>query len=203
MARTLIYRDVRPYVELVVGQRRPETQINQTYISLCTEIVRDIFGLMSNPECEGAIISGNYGSFKTTIAQAIGKIIDGRGNIDVVHTDENDLGLSIMKGGPKMVEWYMSRRVLILDDVGWEEEVINYMGTKISPMRYIIGGRYNMRSWGPGKQITILTTNLSPDEFRDRYGQRIYERVYEDGWLIPYQLTTSQSARVSINQSRE
>lgn len=64
-------------------------------------------------------------------------------------------------------------RFLVLDDMGEEPNERR----ERAALRELVSERYN------GDQPTILTSNLSEDEIRDRYGDRTLERLLETGTL--------------------
>ena len=64
-------------------------------------------------------------------------------------------------------------RFLVLDDLGEESSDRRDRAA----LRELVSERYN------GDQPTILTSNLTEDEIRDRYGDRTLERLLETGTL--------------------
>lgn len=64
--------------------------------------------------------------------------------------------------------------VLVLDDLG-SEMPTTVARTKISE---IISARYDH------KRTTIITTNYDPDKIREIYGERMYDRIMDDGKFV-------------------
>lgn len=62
---------------------------------------------------------------------------------------------------------------LLLDDIGTESVSIKDYGNVISPFTEVIYHRYDK-----GLQ-TILTTNLTLEQIKERYGERVFDRMQE------------------------
>ena len=69
-----------------------------------------------------------------------------------------------------------TNRMLLIDDVGTEPEVINHYGTKIVWFKDFIETYYLHHTNYAG---LIVTTNLSADEIEKRYGYRVRSRMRE------------------------
>ena len=74
--------------------------------------------------------------------------------------------------------------LIFIDDIGTEQSDFKIYGTGITPIKTIIEERYLH------KLPIVATTNLSFDEFGDRYGTRVMDRIKEYDVL-----------KVNINQS--
>lgn len=59
-------------------------------------------------------------------------------------------------------------QILVIDDLGLERDPKRKMGTYLENL---INVRYGGDGW------LVLTTNLPPDDFKRRYGERIYDRL--------------------------
>ena len=64
---------------------------------------------------------------------------------------------------------------LYLDDLGSEKEIVNSFGNKFDPIQEILMIRYD----GRNSHKTFMTTNLGEEEFKVRYGARVYSRIQE------------------------
>lgn len=64
-------------------------------------------------------------------------------------------------------------KVLFIDDLGCEAYIYYSYGNVIKPIQDIIMSRYASR------QPTVIATNLSLEEFVERYGERVADRVDE------------------------
>jgi hypothetical protein len=69
-----------------------------------------------------------------------------------------------------------SFKILYLDDVGTEEETVNYYGTKISFFKNFIESYY-LKNRNFNK--LIVSTNLSMQQIEDKYGIRVRSRLSE------------------------
>jgi len=69
-----------------------------------------------------------------------------------------------------------TQRMILLDDVGTEPEVINHYGTKINWFKDFIESYYLHNRTFSG---LLITTNLGGDEMEQRYGYRVRSRVRE------------------------
>lgn len=142
-------------------------------------------------ECKpGLMLYGKIGSGKTTLARAIVQLIGVLYNS--IYPDEKkyiykvsslDLGKDVTNedkfGRIKREE------MLFIDDVGIEPSTVKVYGNELSPMTEIIYSRYDSR------KLTIVTSNLRGDEFRQRYGDRIGDRLLEMFDTIEFNQTLS------------
>lgn len=68
---------------------------------------------------------------------------------------------------------------LIIDDIGTEPAEFNVYGTKRNLMADIIYRRYKAFSDRGRRWKTHFTSNLTPEEIRVRYGERVWSRLNE------------------------
>ena len=69
---------------------------------------------------------------------------------------------------------------LFIDDIGHEANPVSHFGTIFSPMADLIQSRYdNHQEWPQSNMTTHFTSNLSPEELRNRYGDFIFDRLVE------------------------
>lgn len=71
---------------------------------------------------------------------------------------------------------------LIIDDLGTEAKTYNSYGTAVDVMTDII---LPMRHSQFPTWRTFITTNLTPEQLRQRYGERVYSRLNEMCAFIP------------------
>ncbi len=82
--------------------------------------------------------------------------------------------------------------MLAVDDVGIEPlEVMEY-GNVVSPTVELLTRRYD------GQLFTLLTTNLTPDGIRKRYGDRIADRLNEMAVVIPFKNPSYRTDSISL-----
>jgi len=65
----------------------------------------------------------------------------------------------------------------LFSDLGEEDQLTAHFQNSINVMKYIISERYQL--WIKYSLMTHITTNLTLDEVKQRYGERIYSRVME------------------------
>jgi DNA replication protein DnaC len=76
---------------------------------------------------------------------------------------------------------YRLQQMLAIDDLGKEPtEVLNF-GNVVSPVVDLLEYRYNHQLF------TVVTTNLTPKEIREKYGARIADRFNEMLEVIRFQ----------------
>ena len=68
---------------------------------------------------------------------------------------------------------YRKLELLFIDDVGTEPESVKSWGNEFSPVTELIYARYDRQLF------TIATSNLADEEFGERYGLRIADRMEE------------------------
>ena len=137
--------------------------------------MRDFAENFTSENGENLALFGGTGLGKTHLSSAVaGRIIE-RG-FDVVYTTAVDLvsdyenrrfGTGMNADGGD-VEKYSSCELLIIDDLG--TEVVNQF--TVSCIYNVINTRLNKRL------STILSTNLTQGEFRQKYWDRITSRVF-------------------------
>ena len=127
---------------------------------------------------------GGTGLGKTHLSSALaGAIIEG-GN-DVYYTgamnmfsdfEQKRFGSSASFDSTGDVSQYFNCDLLIIDDIG--TEIANQF--TVSCLYNVINTRLNK------KKPTVISTNLSQDEFRKRYWDRIASRVFGEFMVLPF-----------------
>ena len=128
----------------------------------------------------GLMLNGLYGNGKTTTVLALKATLNylrDKGYVDgdrlgVRIIDAKDL--AIIAHDPKaMADVAMTKCALCIEDMGREaSEVMNY-GNILSPVADIVEQRY------ADQLFTIITTNLTPEQIKERYGGRVADRFRE------------------------
>lgn len=118
---------------------------------------------------------GNTGAGKTFLTEAMANKLINLGNI-VMFTSSFNLNNVFMEyhkafedSKQNILAPYLDCDVLIIDDLGTEPI---YKNVTLEYLYLVVNERYNM-----GKSI-VFSTNLTPSEFRDRYGERILSRLF-------------------------
>lgn len=134
------------------------------------------------PKKFGLMLAGTCGNGKTSLLKAIQSATNFLNLKYEVRSDkEEKIAISIIDVKEiianckdyQMMEVYKKTPYLGIDDMGKEpKEVLDY-GNVCNPVIDLIEYRYD-------KQLTtFITTNLTPDEFKDKYGERITDRFRE------------------------
>lgn len=127
---------------------------------------------------------GDTGLGKTHISSAMAGAIIEKGN-DVYYTgagsmfadfEQKRFGNSADPDAEGDIDKYFSCDLLIIDDLG--TEISNQF--TISCLYNVINTRLNK------KKPTIISTNLSQDDFRKRYWDRIASRVFGEYIILPF-----------------
>ena len=127
-------------------------------------------------EGKGLMLRGSVGTGKTTLAIAIMRkaIEQGIRCLFVNNISLNDKLLNLLNSDRKELSNYdtLLRTVplLVIDDFGAESDR-NSKSWLVEKMESIIGDRYDRML------PTIITTNLTKDEIKARYNERIYDRL--------------------------
>ena len=135
-----------------------------------------------SPKKFGLMLAGTCGNGKTSLLKAIQSATNFLNLKYEVRSDkEEKIAISIIDVKDiianckdyQMMEVYKKTPYLGIDDMGKEpKEVLDY-GNVCNPVIDLIEYRYD-------KQLTtFITTNLTPDEFKDKYGERITDRFRE------------------------
>lgn len=117
---------------------------------------------------------GNTGVGKTFLTEAMANKLMDNGNI-VMFTSAFNIGNAFMnyhkamdEFKPSIIAPYLDCDVLIIDDLGSEPI---YKNVTLEYLYLVVNERINS-----GKN-TVFSTNLTPADFRDRYGERIFSRL--------------------------
>lgn len=128
----------------------------------------------------GVLMCGTYGNGKTTLLyalRAVVSLLSDCGYIEhgskLVVYDARELSKLYKDRDPETFNDACRERLLAIEDMGKEPtEELNY-GSIISPVTELLEYRYN------NQKFTVITTNLTPKEIREKYGNRIADRFNE------------------------
>ena len=142
----------------------------------------------------GIVFAGGCGNGKTTIIKALQSLVNVL-HISNPYTDK-EYAMRIIDAKSMVVtcksnyeDWkrLMYQDLLAIDDLGTEpREVMDY-GNIINPTVDILTRRYE------NQLFTIISTNLTPPQISQVYGERIADRMREMMEIIPF---TNTSYRV-------
>ncbi len=127
----------------------------------------------------GMLLCGQCGNGKTTLVRALASVIRLLYSDEVPSfqrylrmVDAKQI-VAIARRDDKDFSKLCSADLLAIDDLGIEpSEVLEY-GNAISPAIDLLTHRYN------NQLFTIVTTNLTPQQIREHYGDRIADRFAE------------------------
>lgn len=175
-----------------------ETALKLIYQSVAAEVIRRGGKPSKNPafyaqaaqvadwlyrqdKC-GLILCGTVGNGKTTMMDAIIDLYTGQlqhkgrsigfRRIDAIELNRcTDERLDELKKHP----------LLAIDDLGTENVSVKVYGNEVSPVTEILYHRYQQQL------PTVITTNLTPPQLRERYGERVADRFREMMRFVIYE----------------
>ncbi len=147
-----------------------------------------------------AVLCGGCGSGKTTLVKAFQNLLcnlsipvpDGHGKVWRLRLcDAKETAYLARTDYPAFLS-LMRAPMLAVDDVGIEPlEVMEY-GNVVSPMVELLTKRYD------GQLFTLLTTNLTPEGIRKRYGDCIADRLNKMAVVIPFKNPSYRADSASL-----
>lgn len=144
------------------------------------------------------LLCGKCGNGKSTLVKAFQNLLNLLGLRDEYG---NTIGFSIVDAREiawmcrdRHQEWRaLSRRnMLAIDDLGTEPVEIQDYGNHLNPVIDLLYKRYDEQLF------TIITTNLTPKEIRERYGERIADRLNEMAFRIVFDNDTYRTNSTSL-----
>ena len=135
--------------------------------------------LTGNSSKFGVMFSGMCGNGKTTLVFALQNLLNYLN--DRCLFDSHNIGLSVLDAkdiarqskNQSMFDLLKKIDLIAIEDMGREPVEILEYGNVINPIIDLLEYRYN------AQLFTIITTNLVPKEIRERYGNRIADRLNE------------------------
>lgn len=147
-----------------------------------TKQIQKLAKFMVSQETQfGVLMCGTYGNGKTTLLYALRSAIrlladkgyyeDFRTHLEIV--DSRKIAKLYVDRDPEVFEDICREPLLAIEDMGKEPtETLDY-GNVISPVVELLERRYD------AQRFTAITTNLTPKEIREKYGNRIADRFNE------------------------
>lgn len=157
--------------------------------------IEKVMGWLYNSDKQGLLLCGTVGNGKTTLAKATVRLIN--------YYNKNYVqGAEIWRESVKEItaydlttyardnkEKYASCKNalrLFIDDVGIEESGVKNYGNVICPFAELLFDRYR------DNRLTIITTNLTMEQIKEKYDSRVADRMMEMFWRMVF---TSASYR--------
>ena len=161
---------------MIAETRRKGRQLdmNEDYLKQVREVAQWLY----NQQTSGLLICGKVGNGKTATMDAVialytlGDFFDNGIKIGFKRLDA--LALTDIYNESRD-EFQAAKRcpMLAIDDLGCENVNVQKFGNETSPITELIAYRYQEQ------KLTIITTNLTSDMIRERYGERIADRLKE------------------------
>ena len=148
--------------------------------STTEERVRKAAKWLSGKHKTGLLIYGAAcGTGKSTLANAMCNLVNYL--FDSVYSEERKVvyrtsAINLVKmysDNPEQYKRMVSQELLFVDDLGTEPVNIKIYGNEFSPVTELLYNRYDRQRW------TIVTSNLSDEQLKERYGTRIDDRLRE------------------------
>lgn len=136
---------------------------------------------------KGAILMGTIGTGKTTsmrIWEQVNYMLLNNNNISkfgkermpgIISTRQIQMRFSA-EGDSFLLE-LSEQNFICIDDLGSEAVLVNQYGTKSDPIASLLFLRYE--KWQQHKSRTYATSNLTKDQLKARYGERLFDRMNE------------------------
>lgn len=131
--------------------------------------IQSLNGLSLN---KGLMLIGSYGFGKSILFDVFRSMYLPNG---FTTASTNEISLKYQEQGADVLREYMKHNIC-LDDLGSEEKVSHYEQSKFI-MKTVLEERYLQHQHFGWK--THASTNLTPEELGQKYGERIYSRLHE------------------------
>ena len=148
----------------------------------------------------GVMFCGTCGNGKSTLMYAFASVLNYLNRTDVFDEEKRNgrkVALSIVDA--KEVQNYAKdvsafrelkgRYMLAIEDMGREATEVLDFGNVLNPVIDLLEYRYNMQGF------TLVTTNLTGKEIREKYGNRIADRLNEMMEVIIFENDTYRKSR--------
>lgn len=130
----------------------------------------------------GLMLCGTPGNGKSTMLRALQNAVNWLDSREAFTPAERDRGLNrlpvveakaLAAAGEQELKRVQTLPTLGIEDLGAEPAETLRFGNVCTPLTDLLENRYSMR------RFTIVTTNLTPREVRERYGARLADRLNE------------------------
>lgn len=122
---------------------------------------------------KGILLRGNCGTGKTITIENLKEIVEfGDAKIPILIHSRELQDLYIERNLEK-IDALKNRFLILIDDLGVESTDIKNFGNVLEPFNDVFDYRYR------NNLDTVITTNLTPEKIKERYGDRILDRFKE------------------------
>lgn len=136
---------------------------------------------------EGILLCGEIGSGKTFLMKMIQRVMTPAERYRIINTI--DLVTDFKANGEEALGKYVDKKIFF-DDLGFEQKGVHF-GDRVDCIDYIVYKRFI--EFTENGVITFFATNLSKDQVKERYDERIFDRIM--GMCVPIVLK-GQSKRI-------
>lgn len=148
--------------------------------SATEERVTKVAKWLSGKHKAGLMLYGSAcGTGKTTLANAVCTLVNylfdspySQERKSVFKTTAINL-VKMYSDSPEQYKRVVNQELLFIDDLGTEPASIKIYGNEFSPVTELLYNRYDRQMW------TLVTSNLSNEQIKERYGARIDDRLRE------------------------
>lgn len=166
-----LYAAYQAQVAFRGGEFRESAEIDNAINSIATQL--------KSPDRKcGILLTGLCGNGKTTMVNAVKSVFSWMkacNDLDF-DIDLNVIDAKRIAARAKDEDAFYkicNLKCLAVDDLGREPSEVLEFGNVLNPICNLIEYRYDRQLF------TIISTNLTPDELQNRYGERVYDRMRE------------------------
>lgn len=125
---------------------------------------------------KGLYIYGPTGTGKTALMRVLSKFSEVQGILhQFKYYSAHDIYNEYKQNGDLVINHYKAHNICI-DDLGAEPPIYKLYGNDVMPLMDLLTERHKRWERGAEDSQTFVTSNLSLEEIKERYGQRIYDR---------------------------
>ncbi len=137
----------------------------------------------------GLMLAGLNGNGKTTMMRAIGKLIGYMSERELGYNDRKVMRIRSAKEIAQLCcdtathrhyRQLVTEEMLGIDDLGCEPKEVMRYGMPLTPLEDLLSERYERQ------RLTVVTTNLTPEELKSHYGARVLGRLRDMMRIIKF-----------------
>ncbi|HQX31818.1 MAG TPA: hypothetical protein PLE71_17560 [Flavobacteriales bacterium] len=167
------YVELLPILKQSATRWVPELIVDEENETAVRKVLAWAIGHPSGGDAgKGLTLSGHRGSGKTLLMRALAAAL-GYEMYFAIHNTRK-VTSSYNTDGDEGLYPYLAQRNMMFDDLG-DERMGQHYGDKVEVMSLIIQDRYEL--FVEHGTMTHFTTNLTPGQLSERYGDRVYSRL--------------------------